>query len=105
MREADRRLFVGVEISSKLQRELDNCARGAERYFKDGTPESLEIITMGELRLIGRFLQDGFPVNDIDNVSRNVRSIVGVITAGYRLGEDSIRIYAGSTVRESAPVS
>jgi hypothetical protein len=105
MYELDRRLFVGVKISAKLQRELDNCARGNERYFKEDKPESLQIITLGEDKLIGRFLQDGFPVNDIDNVSRNVRSIVGVITSGYKLAEDSIRIYADSTVRAVVPAA
>jgi hypothetical protein len=94
MVDMDKRLFVGIKISPKLQRELDNCPRPAERYFKENNPESLEIVTLGEEKLIGRFLQDGFPVNDIDNVSRNVRSIVTLITQGYRLAEDSIRIYA-----------
>jgi len=94
MVDMDKRLFVGIKISPKLQRELDNCPRVAERYFKENNPESLEIVTLGEEKLIGRFLQDGFPVNDIDNVSRNVRSIVTLITQGYRLAEDSIRIYA-----------
>jgi hypothetical protein len=103
MHELDRRLFVGVKISAKLQREMDNCARGNERYFKEDKPESLQIITLGEDRLLGRFLQDGFPVNDIDNISRNVRSVVGVITAGYRLAEDSIRIYTDSRVPTVVP--
>jgi len=94
MVDMDKRLFVGIKISPKLQRELDNCPRVAERYFKENNPEALEIVTLGEEKLIGRFLQDGFPVSDIDNVSRNVRSIVTLITQGHRLAEDSIRIYA-----------
>ncbi len=99
MYELDKRLFVGMKISAKLQRELDNCARGTERYFKADRPESLQIITLQEDKLIGRFLRDGFPVNDIDNVSRNVRSIVTLITQGSRIAEDSIQIYADCTVR------
>jgi hypothetical protein len=89
----DKRLFVGIKISSKLQRELDNCARGTERYFKEDKPESLQIVSMGEEKLIGRFLEDGFPVSSIDDVSRNVRSVVSLITSGYRIPDDSIRIY------------
>ncbi len=99
MYEVDKRLFVGIKISAKLQRELDNCARGTERYFKEDQPESLQIVTLGEDKLIGRFLRDGFPVSDIDNVSRNVRSIVTLITQGHRLAEDTIQIYADCTVR------
>lgn len=94
MTEINKRLFVGIKISPKLQNELNNCASGTERYFKEDSEEYLQIVTLGEEKLIGKFLKDGFPVSDIDNVSRNVRSIVGLITRGHRLEEDSIRIYA-----------
>jgi len=103
MYEGDKRLFVGIKISPRLQRELDNCARGTERYFKEDQPESLQIMTLGEEKFIGRFLRDGFPVSDIDNVSRNVRSIVTLITQGLRLAEDDVRIYADSTVQVALP--
>ena len=93
MDDMDKRLFVGIKISPKLQRELDNCPRRAEHYFKENRPESLEIVTLGEEKLIGRFLKDGFPVSDIDNVSRNVRSIVTLITRGQRIDEGSVHIY------------
>ena len=104
MTEVDKRLFVGIKISTKLQRELDNCARVSEHFFKEDKPESLQIVTLREDKLIGRFLRDGFPVSDIDNVSRNVRSIVSLITQGYRLAEDSVRIYADSKVRAALAV-
>ncbi|OGQ79607.1 MAG: hypothetical protein A3F90_17470 [Deltaproteobacteria bacterium RIFCSPLOWO2_12_FULL_60_19] len=99
MNDLDKRLFVGIKISTKLQGELDKCPRGAEHYLKEDKPESLEIVTLGEDKLIGRFLQDGFPANDIDNVSRNIRSILTLIAQGHRLAEDSVRIYADSKVR------
>ena len=102
MYELDKRLFVGIKISAKLQRELDHCARGTERYFKEDKPESLQIVTLGEDKLIGRFLRDGAPVSDIDNVSRNVRSVVTLITSGYRIADDSIQIYADCTVRQAS---
>lgn len=89
----DKELFVGIKISAKLQRDLDNCPPGAERYFKGSTPESLQIVTQGEERLIGRSLSDGFPVSGLENVSRNIRSVIALITQGHRIEEDSIRIY------------
>ncbi|MGE0684582.1 MAG: hypothetical protein AB7P69_27205 [Candidatus Binatia bacterium] len=98
MDERETRLFVGMKISPKLQRELDNCIRKAERYVTEDQPESLQIVTLGEKTLIGRFLRDGFPVRDIDNVSRNIRSIVTRMTRGLRITEDSIHLYADPTV-------
>ncbi|HEY2988225.1 MAG TPA: hypothetical protein VGL11_10910 [Candidatus Binatia bacterium] len=105
MHEKNKGLFVGIKISAKLQRELDNCARGTEHYFKEDKPESLQIVTIGEDKMIGRFLQDGFAVAGLDDVSRNVRSIVSLITSGYRLTEDAVRIYAGSGDGAAVPVS
>jgi hypothetical protein len=99
MSDEDKRLFVGMKVSTKLQRELDNCAPETERYYKEDKPESLQIVTFGEERVIGRFLPDGYPVTNIDNVSRNVRSIITLITRGSRIEEDSIRIYADSQQR------
>jgi hypothetical protein len=104
MQDLDRRLFVGIKISPALERELEKCPRDAEHYFKENNPESLEIMTLGAERFIGRFLQDGFPVSNIENVSRNVRSIITLITHGYRLTEDAIRIYADAKVPVAVPV-
>jgi hypothetical protein len=100
----DNRLFAGIKISTKFQRELDNCARDNEHYFKEDKPESLQIVTFGEDRLIGRFLRGGVPVADIDNVSRNIRSIVTLVTPRHRIEEDSIRLYVDSTGPVSSPV-
>ncbi|MGH7773512.1 MAG: hypothetical protein ACREQA_14905 [Candidatus Binatia bacterium] len=99
MYEIDKRLFVGMKISANLQADLDNCVRGTEHYLKEDKPEALQIVTLGAEKLIGRFLRDGFPVSDIDNVSRNVRSIVQLVAPRYRVQDNSIQIYADCTVR------
>lgn len=100
--QVDKRLFVGIKISPQLRAGLDNCAPGTEHFFKEDKPESLQVMTLGEEKFIGRFLPDGFPVSDIDNVSRNVRSIITLITPGHRIAEDPVRIYADSTVHVGA---
>ncbi len=97
MVEIDKRLFAGIKISSRLKTELDSCAPGTERYFKEGNVEYLRIVSMGEEKLIGRELKDGFPVNEIDNVSRNVRSILRLITRGHNIGDDSVHLYVYPT--------
>ena len=93
MQDTAKGLFVGIKISPKLQTEFDSCAPDAGRYFKENRAEYLQIVTVGEERLIGRFVKDGFPASDIDNVSRNVRSIVQLIAPRHDMAEDSIRIY------------
>ncbi|MGH7831211.1 MAG: hypothetical protein ACREP8_13660 [Candidatus Binatia bacterium] len=96
--ELEKRLFVGMKISAKLQEGLDNCARGAAHYLQEDKPEALQIAALGAEKLIGRFLRDGFPVSDIDNVSRNVRSIVQIVAPRYPIQDDIIQIYADCMV-------
>ncbi len=91
---------MGIKISPKLQSELDHCAPGTECYFKEDKAEYLQFLTLGEEKFIGRFLRDGFPVSEIDNVSRNVRSLVTLITRGQRIAEDTVHIYADCKVRD-----
>jgi hypothetical protein len=93
MSEAERRLFVGIKVSTKLQSGLDSPAPGTERYFKQDNKEYLQVVNFGEEKFIGRFLKDGFPVDELDDVSRNVRSIVRLITNGQRLDDLSVNIY------------
>jgi hypothetical protein len=93
----DKQLFVGMKISKQLQSGLDNPAPGTDRYFKEDNGDYLRIINIGEERLIGRFLKDGFPVAELDNVSRNVCSIVRLITGGQRIPENSVYIYVGNS--------
>jgi hypothetical protein len=94
MGEIGKRLFVGIKISKALQTELDSPAPGTEHYFRPDNLDYLQIITQGEEKFIGRYVNDGFPAAGIDDVSRNVCSIVKLITRGHRIEENSVHIYA-----------
>jgi hypothetical protein len=48
---------------------------------------------LGDDKFIGRFLQNGFPVGHLGDVSRNVRSIVNLITRSHTVDEGSVHIY------------
>ena len=93
MDEVDKRFFVGIKISTKLESQLASPAPGMDRYFKDNSAEYLQIVTLGDNRIIGRFVHNGFPIGDIGDVGRNVRSIVNLITGGHGISDDSVHIY------------
>lgn len=95
MMDKDGRLFVGIKISTALQNELDHSAPGTKEYFDgNGGKDYLEIVDRGEEKFIGRFVKNGFPAADIGDVSRNVRSIVQLITRGRRIEERDVHIYS-----------
>lgn len=95
MIELAKRLFVGIKISKALQNELDNPAPGTKRYFEgDDQSDSLQIINVGEHRIIGRYINDGFLAAELGEVSRNVGNMVKSITHGRRIEENDIQIFS-----------
>ena len=94
MEEGTKRLFVGLKITKALQDDLANPAPGTKQYFEGTSDEYLQIINLGEEKFIGRYIKDGFPAANIGDVSRNVCSLVKLITRGRRIEENEVHIYA-----------
>ena len=94
MDEMTKRLFVGIKITKALQDDLDGAATGTKRYFEGSNNEYLQIVSLREEKFIGRYLNDGFPAANIGDVSRNVCSIVKLITRGRRIEENDVHIYS-----------
>ncbi|MGN6731275.1 MAG: hypothetical protein ACTHMB_04790 [Candidatus Binatia bacterium] len=94
MEEGTKRLFVGLKVTKALQDDLANPAPGTKQYFEGTSDEYLQIISLGEEKFIGRYLKDGFPAANISDVSRNVCSLVKLITRGRRIEENEVHIYA-----------
>ena len=93
MNDAAKRLFVGIKISPALQNELDRPAPGTQQYFEASNENFLQIVHLGADRYIGRYIKDGFSVADINDVGRNVCSIMKLIARGRRIEERDVHIY------------
>ena len=94
MTEAVKRLFVGIKVSSALQNELNSPAPGTGYYFETNNADYLQIVNLGDDKLIGRYVKDGYPVAGIGDVSRNVCSIIRLITRGRSIEERDVHIYS-----------
>ena len=93
MDEAAKRLFVGIKITRTLQEDLDSPAPGMKQYL-DADNDYLQIVDLGADKYIGRYLKDGFPVANLADVSRNVCSIVKLITRGKRIEDNDVQIHS-----------
>ena len=94
MDDAAKRLFVGIKITRALQEDLDSPAPGMKQYFEAPTTIICKSSTSVRNKFIGRYLNDGFPVANLADVSRNVCSIVKLITRGKRIEENDVQIYS-----------
>jgi hypothetical protein len=92
--EVGKRLFVGLKITKDLKNDLDSPAANVKHYFDGSSQDYLQIVNILEGEYIGRYLNDGFPVSDIGDVSRNVRSILRLISKGKYVEEKDVCIYS-----------
>jgi hypothetical protein len=92
-------LFIGVELTDKLQEGLDASKPAMEIYFKHDDPEYLLIRTIAGQKLIGRQVKSPLPCKDLDNLQRNVASLLKLIIPNVRLNPDHICVFAQPEVQ------
>ena len=91
--EAERKLFVGLKIDNKLRDALAHAPH-RDRAFFDGSDERyLRELRAVEETFLGKIIEPGVAVTALDDVKRNVLSILHKITNGRR-NEDDIKVFA-----------
>src|SRR5688500_17145444 len=98
------RLFFGCKIDSKMREALSQAKPGDRRYFEDPESEFLRVVAVDEERWIGKVIAGGIQVTDVDDIQRNVMSILKRISPGLRLASSAIKIFV-ATDSPAAPVS
>ena len=86
-------LFFGCKIDSKLREALSQAKPGDRRYFEDPNSEFLRVCTVEDERWIGKVVKGGVGVNDVDDIQRNVISILRRIAPNIRLTSASVKIF------------
>lgn len=84
-------LFCGVPVGSRISRLLNELSPTSKRYIS-GEP-FLSIRDMGEKQVLGRTVEAGLPVVDLEDFGRNVRSILRKVFPEERLPENDVRLY------------
>jgi len=90
----ERKLFFGYKIDSKLREALANATPGDRHYFEDPDSEYLRICSVGEERWIGKVIKCGLGVNDVEDVQRNVVSILRRVAPNMRHSPNNVKIFS-----------
>lgn len=88
------RLFFGCKIDSKLREALAQAKSGDRRYFEDPNGEFLRVVAFEDERWIGKVMGGGVNVGDVEDIQRNVVSILRRIAPAVRTSGSSIKIFA-----------
>ncbi len=89
----DAKLFVGLKIDSKLREALAQATPGDRRYFDDPASPYLRVLSMAEDQWIGKLFEGGIAPNEIEDIGRNVISILNRIAPGARHSPSLMRIF------------
>jgi hypothetical protein len=91
---SDRKLFLGLKLDAGMKRQVEERKTAGRPVFKAGDPAYLEILEdRGDL-YIGRVLDPGFAIDDLDDMKRNIRSIIGLTFPDHKPGSSSMRLFA-----------
>jgi hypothetical protein len=91
--EAERKLFVGLKIDNKLRDALAHAPHRDRAFFDGSDPRYLREVRAVEDTYLGKVIDAAISVNSLDDVKRNVLSILHRISTSRR-GEDDIKVFA-----------
>ncbi|MBN2103262.1 hypothetical protein JW835_04390 [bacterium] len=90
----DNIIFVGIKINEKLRDQLDSSKESVKHLFADNNSKFLQILEIDTDDYIAKTIKNGASLDELSNMSMNLKSILKMICPRFSLKEDAIRIYA-----------
>ena len=69
-------IFIGFKLDGQLRRQLDSIEGADRRYVSSENSNFLRICQLGENRYVGKVVVDRLTTDRVDDVRRNVLSIL-----------------------------
>jgi hypothetical protein len=90
-------LFFATKIDSKLREGLALSKPGDKKYFDGSSEEFLRILEIGDEkdkeRWIGKVIKPGPAVTEVDDIQRNVLSILRRVAPSARIPQSAVKIF------------
>jgi hypothetical protein len=90
-------LFFGTKIDSKLREGLALSKPGDKKYFDGSSEEFLRVIELGDdkdkERWIGKVIKAGPAVTEVDDIQRNILSILRRVAPNARIPASAVKIF------------
>lgn len=87
------RMFAGLAITTKLQDQLDQVKKTAEIYFRFDDPKYLQIISVAGRKYIGKWVEMPYSLDAMENLHKNIASIVKLILPNNRITSDQYKLF------------
>jgi hypothetical protein len=90
-------LFFATKIDSKLREGLALSKPGDKKYFDGSSEEFLRIMEIGDdkdkERWIGKIIKPGPAVTEVDDIQRNILSILRRVAPNARIPASAVKIF------------
>ena len=97
-------LFFGTKIDSKLREALSQAKPGDKKYFDGSSEEFLRIVELPDEKWIGKVIKPGPVVTEVDDIQRNIVSIMRRVAPTARVSASGIRIFVLQGVTGAAVI-
>ena len=100
-------LFFATKIDSKLREGLALSKPGDKKYFDGSSDEFLRVMEIGDEkdreRWVGKIIKPGPAVTEVDDIQRNLLSILRRVAPNARIPASAVKIFVlqGATVSAS----
>lgn len=81
------KLFIGLKLDTGLRRQLEGVTGPDRRYVSGEDPAFLRIISLGDDLYVGKVIEDRLTTDRVDDVRRNVVSILHRLCPETRIPE------------------
>ena len=90
-------LFFATKIDSKLREGLALSKPGDKKYFDGSSEEFLRVMEIGDdkdkERWIGKIIKPGPAVTEVDDIQRNLLSILRRVAPNARIPASAVKIF------------
>src|SRR6184192_363040 len=90
-------LFFATKIDSKLREGLALSKPGDKKYFDGSSEEFLRVMEIGDdkdkERWIGKVIKAGPAVTEVDDIQRNILSILRRVAPNARIPASAVKIF------------
>ena len=101
-------LFFATKIDSKLREGLALSKPGDKKYFDGSSDEFLRVMEIGDEkdkeRWIGKVIKPGPAVTEVDDIQRNILSILRRVAPNARIPASAVKIFVLQGVAATAQV-
>src|SRR3954463_15990330 len=90
-------LFFGTKIDSKLREGLALSKPGDKKYFDGSSEDFLRVLELGDEkdkeRWVGKVIKGGTAVTEVDDIQRNILSILRRVAPNARIPQSAVKIF------------